>query len=332
MDTRSVENLGAAYDYWQEDRAVRKDSPHTTAAQRADIEAIASRIAPDSDPWTSLHIEDLDGRTLRSAFAKYAATHAASSIARVHSTWTTFMRFCATDGLLTGPDPMLQVPKPKVPRGEPKPLKGVGVDGSTQETATRLVEFLMTSKRHGYQVWPELDRVVVLTPLLTGLRVSEVSSLNVESLAGIPGERRIGVLGKGRKHRSIPVEPPLELVLSAYQQSRALRLTVPADSDPMLVDLRGRRLTPGQLRYIVRACCRAAGVGDAIPAGAVYHALRHTWATTLAANGASAAELMRLLGHESIMTSQGYIDASVREVREAAQSNPLYGVVGEHLT
>jgi site-specific recombinase XerD len=54
------------------------------------------------------------------------------------------------------------------------------------------------------------------------------------------------------------------------------------------------------------------------------HALRHTFATRLAEDGASATEIQRLLGHASLNTSQGYIDATAQEQRAAARANRIY--------
>jgi integrase len=56
---------------------------------------------------------------------------------------------------------------------------------------------------------------------------------------------------------------------------------------------------------------------DRVPSGANLHALRHTFATRLAEDGASASEIMALLGHASLATSQNYIEATARERRAA---------------
>jgi hypothetical protein len=56
-------------------------------------------------------------------------------------------------------------------------------------------------------------------------------------------------------------------------------------------------------------------------------ALRHTYATRLAEDGASATEIQALLGHESLDTSQGYIDATANATRQAARANRTYRVV-----
>jgi len=61
--------------------------------------------------------------------------------------------------------------------------------------------------------------------------------------------------------------------------------------------------------------------------GALVHALRHTYATELANTNISVYELMKLLGHESMATSQRYVSAAGTETRAAAAQNPLYDLI-----
>jgi integrase len=61
------------------------------------------------------------------------------------------------------------------------------------------------------------------------------------------------------------------------------------------------------------------------------HGLRHTYATELANSDVSVYTLMRLLGHESMATSQRYVAAAGTETRTAAAQNRLYPLVREHL-
>jgi hypothetical protein len=77
----------------------------------------------------------------------------------------------------------------------------------------------------------------------------------------------------------------------------------------LFVDASGITLQRGGLQYLVETAMRAAGVGDRRSPGALVHALRHTYATRLADDGATASEIMALLGHASLTTSQAYIDA-----------------------
>lgn len=92
----------------------------------------------------------------------------------------------------------------------------------------------------------------------------------------------------------------------------------------LFVDVRGVPLQRGGLQYLVETSLRAAGVGDRRSPGALVHALRHTYATRLADDGATASEIMALLGHASLTTSQAYIDTTAVEQRRSAAANRTY--------
>ena len=89
----------------------------------------------------------------------------------------------------------------------------------------------------------------------------------------------------------------------------------------------GDRITRGTLQYRVPRAFRRAGI-DADPArGALVHGLRHTFATELANADVSVYTLMKLLGHESMVTSQRYVSAAGSETRSAAAQNKPYGLL-----
>ncbi|MDQ1645762.1 MAG: hypothetical protein QOJ50_1946, partial [Cryptosporangiaceae bacterium] len=220
-------------------------------------------------------------------------------------------------------NPMAGVAKPRLPRRAPKPLRG-------EDTPEKLLASVATRK-DGRDPWPERDLAVLATLLLTGVRSAELLGLAIESLVGLPGERRLHVVGKGGKSRSVPVEAPLEVVLDAYAETRRRRFPMGrlGPGAPMFIDRRGEPLQRGGLQYLVKTNLRWAGLNDRRAAGALVHALRHTYATRLAEDGATASEIMALLGHVSITTSQAYIDATAREQRAAAGANRTYRVVRE---
>jgi site-specific recombinase XerD len=91
----------------------------------------------------------------------------------------------------------------------------------------------------------------------------------------------------------------------------------------------GERITRGALQYRVLRAFKKAGLNDQRARGALVHGLRHTYATELANSNVSVYALMKLLGHESIATSQRYVDGAGVENRNAAALNPLYGLI-EH--
>jgi site-specific recombinase XerD len=119
-------------------------------------------------------------------------------------------------------------------------------------------------------------------------------------------------------------------VLARYLDSRRYRFgarTVRTES-ALLVDRHGEPLRRGGLQYLVQSCYRRAGITDRVPRGAQLHALRHTFATRLAEDGATASEIMWLLGHASLATSQNYIDVTADQRRAAVRANRTNRALG----
>jgi len=298
-------------------RLPRKDSPNTLAARTRDVAAIVPRLAAALET-DDLRVGDLTTAALRSAFADFSLDHARSSIARCWSTWNGFCTFLVAEDVLSG-NPMAGVHRPKPEQQGPKPLRG--------PDTPELLLGAVAAGRQARDPWPERDLAVVGTLLVTGIRTAELIGLRVGDLAGTPGDQRIRVLGKGNTQRSLPVEPVLADLVENYLTNRRHRFPRTrglAQDAPLFVDGTNRELSRHQLQYLVAQCYRAAGIGDRVQRGALVHALRHTFATRVVAGGASAVEIMRLLGHRSLATSQQYVDAGADELRSAAAASSTY--------
>jgi site-specific recombinase XerD len=333
MHDKRDESLAVLIEEFLTARATRKPSPHTLAAYRRDLHAVAALIVTDDAatplPLDELSITGISPRVMRAAFALFAAPRAAASVHRAWSTWNSFFTFLVADGVVAG-NPMPAVDRPRAPLPQPKPLRGA-------DTPEVLLASVAREDGRQRDPWPERDVAVLALALCAGLRLSELLALRVGSLAGRAGERRVEVTGKGGRPRVVPIEPDLDAVLASYLDSRSRRFgtrSVRPDS-PLLVDRRGEPLRRGGLQYLVESCYRRAGIGDRVPRGARLHALRHTFATRLAEDGASAAEIMRLLGHASLASSQTYIEVTAGQQRDAVRSNRtnralagLFGVPG----
>lgn len=325
--------LSNAIDDYFVARQPRKDSTHTLSAYRNDLHAVATAIAAHTDiPLEELTVDQLTLPVLRAAFAAYALPRAKATIRRCWSTWNGFLNHLVSEGLLEG-NPMAGVARPTAPRREPKPFD--------TENTERLITALVDGVSSGRDPWPERDLAIVFTALVTGARLQELLDLDIRSLFGEPGTRRLQVRGKGDAERTIPVEAALDQVLGSYLASRierfprhASRRAIPEDAQvtdripgaaPMFVDRSGERLRKGGMQYLVRSAYRRAGVDSARQRGALVHALRHTFATRLADNpDVTVVQLMELLGHRSLSTTQGYVKASGRQLRAAAAGNPVY--------
>ncbi|MFC5288378.1 tyrosine-type recombinase/integrase [Actinokineospora guangxiensis] len=305
-------------------RKPRKDSPNTTAAYRRDLAGVNRRLAGElGTAVEDVALEDVAAGALRAAFGSFADDHARSSVARAWSTWNQFFQFCVADGLLAG-NPMGAVGRPRPTPLSPKPLRGEG-------TPEALLSAVASGARRARKPWPERDLAVVALGLVAGLRSAELRALRRSSVVGRAGEQRLFVKGKASRERSIPIEAPLERVIGAYLESCGRRFPGVSfgPESPLLLGSDGAGIGRGALDYLVKACFAGAGVRDRVPAGANLHALRHTFATRLAEDGANAVEIMALLGHASLATSQNYIEATGAQRRAAAASNRTYRVLSE---
>ncbi|SDP90808.1 integrase/recombinase XerD [Actinopolyspora xinjiangensis] len=322
-DARGASTLTDWIAAYLEHLQARKLAENSLRAYRRDLESIASELAEIVGvTGDELPVESVTAQSLRSAFARHAASRSASSVTRAWSSWNGFFRFLVVEGATSG-NPMPVVPKPRLTATTPKPLDG-------EETPERLLRLVAQGARKAREPWPERDLAILSTLLCTGLRSAELLGLTVSALAGRRGERRLHVHGKGGANRSIPIDESLEKVLEDYLETRKRRFgrRLPG-GEPLFVNHRGEPLRRGGLQYLVRQSLRAAGVSDRVRRGAMVHALRHTFATRLAEDGANAAEIAKLLGHSSINSSQTYIDVTAREQRLSVRANRTHGVLNE---
>lgn len=167
------------------------------------------------------------------------------------------------------------------------------------------------------------DRAIVELLFSGGLRVSELISLNRDSIN--LDRREFVVRGKGNKDRPVFVSKNAANCVRDY-------LCVRHDSLPALflnnsknqqaVDTSGdfRRLTPRSIERIVKKYARAAGITKHVSP----HTLRHSFATDLLMNGADLRSVQALLGHSDISTTQIYThvtDQHLQEVHERFHSD-----------
>jgi integrase/recombinase XerD len=305
-----------------------KPSPHTVAAYRRDLAGITALMAQAEavDP-SQLTLAHCSKSALRRAFAGWAAGHAKASVLRTWSAWNHFFRWLVAEDLVEG-NPMDGVGKPKASRGPVKVIRGVGA-------ARRLLEAADATDPRARRPWPERDLALVATFAVTGIRLAEGLSLTVGSIDGPPGERRLVVVGKGDRSRTIPVHEGLERVIGRYLASRA-ELFPTHDlghpATPLFVSPAGEPMTPRQTQYLVERLYVRAGIRAQVPPGALVHALRHTFATSALEGGASVLEVQQLLGHSSLDTTRRYLEATANELRDATKAHPAQVALRDFLS
>jgi site-specific recombinase XerD len=233
-------------------------------------------------------------------------------------------------------NPMPMVGRPKLAKTLPKALPADAV-------AALLATLDADPEPRRRSDWMQRDRAMILTALLAGLRADELLRANVGDLRRTDDGAVLHVRGKGGKDRRIPIEPALVDVIEGYLDTRAARFPATAKRRsspggglaawpsvaPLFVGSDGERITRGTLQYRVLRAFRRAGIDADRARGALVHGLRHTFATELANADVSVYALMKLLGHESMVTSQRYVSAAGTETRTAAAQNKLYDLLAE---
>ncbi|UYP17272.1 tyrosine-type recombinase/integrase [Rhodococcus sp. Z13] len=315
-----------------------KRSAHTVKAYRLDLHGVCTHLAAvHGTAVEQLQVADLSIRALRSAFAAFAADRQPASVRRAWSVWNSFCNFLVSEGISEG-NPMASIAQPKRPQHTPKAFSPTAIN-QLVDTVTVDAQRPAESARD----WPQRDLALIATLLLTGIRSEELIRLDLGSILGGREAPVLRVLGKGGIEREIPLEDSWTAIVSAYLEERYARFPVARrrdrdreelpiwerhdPADPLFVGADGQRITRGTLQYRVRRIYRRAGIESERKRGALAHALRHTFATSLADSGATMVELQQLLGHRSLQTVQVYTSATNDAVRHAARHNPVYGLL-----
>ena len=283
--------------------AVEKNfSPQTIRAYRADL-ARFRRFWEEEfahEPADSTPLSRIDTLAVR---AHVASLHRAKlshrSLARHLSAVRSMFAWACRSGWCVR-NPAAGLPTPRQPKTLPRAL--------TVDDTERLL-----AADGDAEPFPERDRAMFEFLYATGLRVSELSGLDLDDVD--TGQRVARVLGKGNKERIVPYGEPAADALRAYLPGRAALRSKAAlagsseeEGEPLFVNHRGGRLTSRSVARILKRRLREAGLPDKISP----HALRHTFATHLLSAGADLRSIQELLGHASLSTTQKYthVDAA----------------------
>jgi site-specific recombinase XerD len=158
------------------------------------------------------------------------------------------------------------------------------------------------------------DRTILETLFSTGLRVSELVSLNRDQ---VDLERKeFGVRGKGNKIRVVFLSDTAAHWIERYLRARK------DNFKPLFIRYSGAldaqkngekmRLTARSVQNIVSKYAKKSG----LPIEATPHTLRHSFATDLLISGADIRSVQEMLGHESIRTTQVYTHVTNRHLKE----------------
>ncbi len=229
----------------------------------------------------------------------------ASTISRALVALRQFCLFLRIDGILsTNPTAHVDVPRPgkKLPRYLSLPDVEALLDAPDQTSPEGL-----------------RDRAMLEVLYATGLRVSELVSLSLESLDLSVGLLRVH--GKGDKTRLVPLGELAYEWLGRYLNYARGPLLRPAGgaavTDALFVTRRGKGMTRQAFWKNIKRYALVAGIG----ANVSPHTIRHSFATHLLERGADLRLLQTLLGHADISTTQIYTHVTRERLKTLHQAH-----------
>jgi len=198
----------------------------------------------------------------------------------------------------------------------------------------RVVEFLTAAEADALVNAPDparwegrRDRALLALALQTGLRVSELTGLNIADIT-LGAQPSLTCQGKGRRRRSVPLAANIEALLHAWIRERGGTRT-----DPLFPTRTGRRLSRDAIAQRVHThAATAARTCPSLAGHTVHpHVLRHTCAMSLLQAGVDTSVIALWLGHASPRSTTTYIHADITIKEKAlALAAPLHAKPGRY--
>jgi integrase/recombinase XerC len=268
----------------------RNASPHTIMAYGRDLSLFAAYAG--AREW-----KQIDHIAVRGFLSQlYEKGLSKTSVARAIAAVRSLYRWLAREGVVEQ-NPAKLVATPKLPNKLPRvptieEMNSV-IDGKMPEAAA----------------FPERDRLMLELLYGSGIRNSELTSINLENIR--LSAEAILIRGKGKKERYVPFGGAVKAALRAYLPERQKVLeSARKHSNALLLNRRGGRLTTRSVGRIVKKIAVAKRLSpDVHP-----HTLRHAFGTHMLEEGADLRAIQELLGHERLATTQRYTQLSMKHV------------------
>lgn len=200
---------------------------------------------------------------------------------RMISTLSSFYRYLYVQGAVAA-DPMIGVERPRIKNQELKYLKH-----------SQVIRLLNT-------IEDERDHLIVRLIYATGVRVSELCSINIEDIDF--EEHTIRVRGKGDKIRMVFVDDETLEEIERFIGNKI--------AGPLLPGQQGKHLSPRTVQHIFRQYA---------PPGITPHKIRHSYASELYRRSRNLRVVQENLGHTSIKTTEIYLHTDIDERKRVYQ-------------
>ena len=292
MDTRIDEFLTFC--------AVEKNaSDNTISAYQGDLAQFQRSLdgqAPETGgvPWEAV----TEAMLLRFIEELRARGYKAATVARKVAAVKSFFGFMASEGILAC-NPTEDLRSPQVGKTLPRTLTLEEVDELLEQPARKSTPVA------------QRDKAMLELAYGTGMRVTELVSLNVGNVALESDPVTVRGIGKGDQERVLSLQPQFVHGLRQYIFHVRTKIVRNRNEAALFVNRRGGRLTRQGFWLILKNYARQAGLDGITP-----HTLRHTHATHMLAGGLPLRYVQEALGHASISTTQIYTQLTDQQRRE----------------
>ena len=224
----------------------------------------------------------------------------ASTVNNCLSAVRSFFRFALSRGLVES-DPSYSVKGPKKQKPLPQFVR--------EDEMNRLID-MPQMWEEGYQ--GVLARTIIILFYETGIRLAELVGLDNQDVD--LDARQLKVTGKRDKQRVVPFGEELSTVLRDYILQRDERFG--KLDDALFLNDKGRRITRSQVEVLVKShLSLVTTLKKRSP-----HVLRHSFATAMLNNGAGLESVRKLLGHESVATTEIYTHTTFEQLKRVYEN------------
>ncbi|MBQ2737498.1 MAG: tyrosine-type recombinase/integrase [Clostridia bacterium] len=241
-------------------------------------------------------------------FASFELKNGATSRMRKLSALRSLFKYmCAKKGYMEN-DPTANVDAPKPAKNLPKYM-------SLEESLL----LLDTVKNDNESPTRIRDYAIIVLFLNTGMRLSELCGLNIQSLSS--DLTTVRVRGKGNKERMLYLNSLAKSAIAEYLQVRLDAKYIRTSDHALFLSSRETRISPKTVQWMAHKYFEMSGLGYK---GLSVHKLRHTAATLMYQTGEVDIRILKeVLGHEQLNTTQIYTHVVNRNIESAINSNPL---------
>ena len=261
---------------------------NTIAAYRNDLTQFLRYLEQQDrqySAWAEVDKDTIINYVLNLKEREYTSSTVARKVAAIKS----FFHYLMAEKVILD-DPTATLDSPKVKKRLPKAI-------SRED-----IERLLTAAAEGTSAKSQRDRALLEMLYASGMRVTELVSLDVSDVNVASGSVRVRGKKASSKERVIPIGDRALDALRIYLNKGRMQLVRAPEERALFLNHRGQRLTRQGLWLIIKHYVDEVGISEDVTP----HTLRHSFAAHKLSQGKSLQDIQKLLGHANISTTQVY--------------------------